>query len=120
MGLRLVASFLALVLFWSAVGTIEGLPRLAQPIPDQLAVLAPSGSTEDGHKGSVEDHHLDDVPGQLVSDPPLDPPGLPHARPTMRLGADGALRRPAATSVLHATPCLAGPLRPPCGAVHLA
>jgi hypothetical protein len=120
MGSRLVASLLVLVLSWSAVGTIEGLPRLAQHFPNQLAVLSLSGSTEDGHTGSVEDHHLDDLPGQPVSDTPLDSSGLPHAEPTLRLGNDGALRRPAAPSVLRAAPCLAGPLRPPCGAERLA
>ncbi len=120
MGYRLVATVLALVLFWSGVGTIEGLPGGPQPFSEQPSALASSSGTEEGQNGSVEDHHLDDMPVQPVSEPPLDSPGLPGVEPLLRLARDAAPRRPATASVLRAPPCLAGPLRPPCGTTRLA
>ena len=120
MGHRLLASLLAFVLFWSGVGTIEGLPSLTHPFAAQLAVIAPGSGAPEEHKGSVEDHHLDDMPGQPVSEPPLDSPALLQASPPLRLGLDAAPRRQSPAGVLRAPPCLAGPLRPPCGTASLA
>lgn len=120
MGHRLLASLLAFVLLWSGVGTIEGLPGLTHPLSEQLTVFASASGTQEGHKGSVEDHHLDDMPGQPVSEPPLDSPGLLRAQPPLRLAAVATPRRQGAAGVLRAPPCLAGPLRPPCGTASLA
>ncbi len=120
MGHRLLASLLAFVLFWSGVGTIEGLPRLAEPFPEQLAVLASASGTQDESKGSVEDHHLDDMPAQPVYEPPVDSPALLQVELSLRLGADPSPREQATAGVWKAPPCLAGPLRPPCANARLA
>ena len=120
MGHRLLASVLAFVLFWSGVGTIEGLPSLTGPLTEQQPAVASASGTQEGHKGSVEDHHLDDMPGQPVSDPPLDPPALSGAESVLLLAGDASPWRHATASVLRAPPCLAGPLRPPCDTARLA
>jgi hypothetical protein len=95
---RVIAFFLAFVLFWSGLSTIEAPSALTQPSSD----------------GSLEDHHLDDQPLQAQGDPAAETPGLLPAplRPTSQALATGQPH----TFVSAATrsPFLAGPLRPPC------
>lgn len=110
---RVIALFLSLVLLWSGLATVEAPHVLAQPAPEPgLAVVIDADEAALQH-GSVEHHHLDDLPSQAQGDPPGDPPALP----TMSW-ASGL--RPAAVVLRHAPapaealpPFLAGPLRPP-------
>jgi hypothetical protein len=120
MGHRLLASILAFMLLWSAVGTVEGMTGFMQTLPEHHTAFVSGGGTNDGQDGSVEDHHLDDLPGQPASDSPLDSPGLPDAGPALRLRSEVLASREAIAAVLLAPPYLAGPLRPPCGGADQA
>lgn len=112
---RVIASLLALVLLWSGVSTIE-VPRAFAPTsPEQQHATAPADGRSAGYlEGSVDDHHLDDIPSQAQSDSPPETPGLLSAPVTGRF-LDGLLAQPRTlASVASAPPFLAGPLRPPC------
>lgn len=109
---RVFALFLASVLFWSALGTIEGVSTWAQQSSVQQPALADAGALPSA--GSVMDHHLDDLPSQAQSDPPAETPDLLPAlsRPSDRFHA-GAQRH-CVRSAAAGSPFLVGPMRPPC------
>ncbi len=111
---RVIAFFLAFVLFWSGLSTIEGPGALAQPSPEQQHALAHSGAQHGLDDGSVEDHHLDDQPLQVQGDPAAETPGLLPAplRPTSQ--ALATAQPHTFVSAATRSPFLAGPLRPPC------
>ena len=111
---RVVAFFLAFVLFWSGLSTFEAPSALAQHSPEQQHALAHAGGPSDLDDGSVEDHHLDDLPSQAQSDPPAETPGLLPAllRPTSLFQATAQLHT--FVSAAAGAPFLAGPLCPPC------
>ena len=68
--------------------------------------------------GSVEDHHLDDLPSQVQNDPPAETPGL-LAAPVAPAAQASVMATPrAVVSTAAVSPCLAGPLRPPCSDTH--
>jgi hypothetical protein len=111
---RVIAFFLAVVLFWSGLSTIEAPSALAQHSHEQEHALAPAGGPSGLHDGSVEDHHLDDLPAQAQSDTSAEPPGLLPA-PMRQTAASLASALPRSlTSAVAGSPFLAGPLRPPC------
>jgi hypothetical protein len=66
--------------------------------------------------GSVEDHHLDDLPSQAQGEPTAETPGLLLARLEGRMPALAMGRGPAFTLSDIRAPFLDGPLRPPRGA----
>jgi len=111
---RVISIFLAFVLFWSGLSTFEAPSALAQASPEQQHALAQAGMQPSLDDGSVEDHHLDDLPSQAQSDPPAETPGLLPAlmRPTSLLQATAQLHT--FVSAAAGAPFLAGPLRPPC------
>jgi hypothetical protein len=117
---RVIAFFLALVLLWSGLGTIEAPDAWAQPASEpslaQLEAAQPAGT----HPGSVEDHHLDDLPMQAQNEPPAEGPGLVPAwlKPAANPGT--AARPPVFLTAGTGSPCLAGPLRPPCRSAFTA
>lgn len=107
---RVIAFFLAFVLFWSGLSTFEAPRALAQPSLEQQHAGAQPGLED----GSVEDHHLDDLPLQVQGDSAAETPGLLPAplRPSSQSLATG---QPHAFVMAAAgSPFLAGPLRPPC------
>jgi hypothetical protein len=111
---RVIAFFLALVLFWSGLGTIETPSTSAQPPCEQACVGVAAGMPVDTHGGSVEDHHLDDLPVQAQNEPPAETPDLlpALARPVAQ---SAAMTPPHGDLAATARPLfLAGPLRPPC------
>lgn len=112
---RVIALFLAFVLLWSGLSTIEAPRAFASPSPEQHAV-AHAGGLAPAHAGSVEHHPLDDLPSQPLSDPPTETPGLLPAllNPCAQARALGRPRSIVSNDVR--SPCLAGPLRPPCRA----
>jgi hypothetical protein len=114
MPFRPIAFFLVFVLFWSGLSTFEAPSALAQPSPEQQHALALGGGPADLDDGSVEDHHLDDLPSQAQSDPPAETPGMLPAplRPTSQIRATA--QRHCFVSAAAGSPFLAGPLRPPC------
>jgi len=117
MPLRVIAFFLAFVLLWSGVSTIEAPRPLAPTSPEQQHAIAHADGQGAAHEGSVDDHHLDDLPAQAQNDSPPETPGLLPLSLTPRFHG-GPLAQPRAlASVVLAPPFLAGPLRPPCGAV---
>jgi hypothetical protein len=104
---RVIALVIACVLLWSGFGAIEPLQPDAAPAV-QLAA------------GSVVDHHLDDQPSQLQSEPGSQNPGLLPAPASLRpVALSMAAPHPFLLGVLR-TPYLAGLLRPPCGACTAA
>lgn len=116
MPLRVIALFLAFVLLWSGVSTIEAPRPFAPTSPEQQHAIAPADSQGAAHDGSVDDHHLDDLPAQAQNDSPPETLGLLPLSLTPRFHG-GPLAQPRAlASVVLAPPFLAGPLRPPCGA----
>jgi hypothetical protein len=116
---RVIAFFLALVLLWSGIGAIE-TPRTQLPFShEQQHAIAHSSSLGHGsgtahEEGSVDHHHLDDLPTQALSDPPVEPPGLPSEPmvPSFHTGPVDAPRSRPATAM--PPPFLTGLLRPPC------
>jgi hypothetical protein len=111
---RVIAFFLALVLLWSGLGTIEAPDAWAQPGSEpslaQLEAERPAGT----HPGSVEDHHLDDLPMQAQNDPPPETPGLMPAWRAPEAVPGRAAPPQVCLTAGTGSPCLAGPLRPPC------
>ena len=109
---RVIALLLAVVLFWSGLGTLEAPSALAQPSTDQIAHPGGPAGLNDG---SVEDHHLDDLPSQAHSDPSAETPGL-LAAPLASMAPALVMATPRTfVSAVAGPPYLAGPLRPPCG-----
>jgi hypothetical protein len=113
---RLTALFLACVLLWSGLSTIELPSVLAHPSQGQSLAIFQAGGQAAGHHGSVEHHHLDDLPLQAQSDTPTEPPGMLPATATPRVPSL-VMAQPRAYALAEALPpFLAGPLRPPCSA----
>lgn len=113
---RVISFFLAFVLLWSGVSTVEAPRSFAQTAPEQQHSIAHAGGQGAAQEGSVDDHHLDDLPAQAQSESPLEIPGLLPVPLTPRFHG-GPLARPRSlAAVVLAPPFLAGPLRPPCGA----
>jgi hypothetical protein len=111
---RVLAFLLAVVLLWSGLNTVEAPHVFASPAPEQVLVIAAGGSPSAPAEGSVEHHHLDDLPSQVQTELPPETPGLLPASP-----APGAPRLVMAlphpfASAEAVSPFLAGPLRPPC------
>jgi hypothetical protein len=92
---RVIAFLLAVVLLWSGLSTLE----------------APSASAPEG---SVEQHHLDDLPLQAQNDPSTEGPGLLPAPLTATAPLLVVAQRHVFVSTAAGPPYLAGPLRPPC------
>lgn len=111
---RVIAFFLAAVLLWSGLGTVE-LPRtFALPSSAPLHAAGDADRQMRSDAGSVEHHHLDDVPLQAQTDPVTDTPGLlaeagPPAAPPRAM-----VHPRMAASAAAWPPFLAGPMRPPC------
>ena len=111
---RVIALLLAAILFWSGLSTFEAPGALAQPSPDQQYAIAHAGGPAAANDGSVEDHHLDDLPSQAQSDPSTETPGL-LAAPLAAIVPSLVMTTPHAfVSAVAGPPFLAGPLRPPC------
>jgi hypothetical protein len=117
---RVLAFLLAVVVLWSGLNSIEA-PRIfasPSPSPEQVVAISHAGGQTAAAEGSVEHHHLDDLPSQVLSDPPPETPGLLPASlapsaPRMVM----ALPHPFASAEVG-SPFLAGPLRPPCSAAR--
>jgi hypothetical protein len=111
---RVIAFVLALVLLWSAVTTIEPPRAMGHAALEQSYATAEGGTPSTRHEGSIDDHHLDDLPGQPQSDPPPEPLGL-LAHSMVALFDGGQMSRPTGIASLGlALPFLDGLLRPPC------
>lgn len=112
---RVIAFILAAVLLWSGLSTAEA-PLFASSSPEQrLAIVAADGQAA-AHQGSVEHHHLDDLPSQVQSDPPPETPGLLPTPLAPNARWMGTAQPHAFASAETGPPFLAGPLRPPCSA----
>jgi len=111
-----IALVLSFVLLWSGLSTIEAPRVLAQPSPEQGHAFVHAGGQAAGHEGSVEHHHLDDLPSLAQSDPAAESPGL-LPTPLTPSATSVVMAQPRAFASAEAElPFLAGPLRPPCGA----
>jgi len=116
MPFRVVACLLAVVFLWSGLNTIEAPRSLASPASEQELATVHAGGQAAAHEGSVEHHHLDDLPSQAQSDPPPETPGLLPA-PLVPSALRMVMAQPHPFASAEAgPPFLAGPLRPPCSA----
>jgi hypothetical protein len=111
-----IALFLALVLLWSGIATQEPPQASGSPLTASSAErpAGPSGP------GSVQDHHLDDLPSQVQGEAAAD---LPEQLVMAARSQGAAQPMPAAAgpmALAHGTPCLDGLLRPPCRPVSPA
>ena len=113
---RLIAFFLVFALLWSGFSTFEA-PNVFTPASlERQHDTADGGTTAGSYQGSVEDHHLDDLPSQAQSEPPTDAPELP---PPLRKPSVHSLAMALPHTYLAAaarSPLLAEPLRPPTSA----
>jgi hypothetical protein len=114
MPLRVIALVLSVVLLWSGLSTIEAPLVFAQPSPEQQHALVHAGGQVAAHEGSVEHHHLDDLPSQAQSDPVSETAGLLPAHLTPSAPSVVMAQPRAFASAEAGPPFLAGPLRPPC------
>lgn len=113
MSTRLVAILLALLLSWSGFATQEPPHRTAPPDIDTSIGSWSGNDAPRGVGGSVDEHHLDDLPAQAqaenaadLPDPlELDDPVALSARPSPPVACAPLARPP---------PDLAVPQRPPC------
>lgn len=113
---RVPAFLLAVVLLWSGLNTIEAPRAFASPSPEQKLAIIVAGGQAATQEGSVEHHHLDDLPSQAQSDPPPETPGL-LSTPLAPSAEWMVMAQPHAfVSAGTGPPFLAGPLRPPCSA----
>ena len=110
---RVVAFFLAFVLFWSGLSTIEAPRALVQPSHEQQHTLTQAGGPLTLNDGSVEDHHLDDQPSQALSDPSVETFGLLPAPPRCSAPTLAMIEPHAFVLAVAGPPFLDGPLRPP-------
>lgn len=116
---RVIALFVSFVLLWSGLNTIEAPRVLAQPSPEQQQPIAQAAGLVSALEGSVEHHHLDDLPSQALSDPPTETPGMLPAPLTPSVHSMVMAQPRTFVSAEAVPPFLAGPLRPPCGAARL-
>lgn len=106
---RLLAAFVALAVLVLALGSTERVLLPGSALMQGIQKL----HTQD--QGSIEDHHLDDLPSQQVADAqkgdsmPFAGTGLAPAR------AATAAWRPRAHAAGVCSPFIEGLLRPPCG-----
>jgi hypothetical protein len=114
---RVLALLFALVLFWSGFTTQEQAVLFASANSGQVDSV-PGDFPQPVHDGSIDDHHLDDQPGQTLAEGAMDPLPLLMARPAAGIPTLTMSRpRPYAMAAWLA-PYLDGPQRPPC-ATHL-
>ncbi len=111
---RVIAFLLAVVLLWSGLSTLEAPSASAQPLPDQPYAMAHAGGLAAAPEGSVEQHHLDDLPSQAQNDPSTEGPGLLPAPLTATAPLLVVTQPHVFVSTAAGPPYLAGPLRPPC------
>lgn len=110
---RVIAFFLALVLFWSGLSTIEAPSALLQPAHEQQHVLSQAGGPPALNDGSVEDHYLDDQPSHALNDPTVETFGLLPAPLRPRAQSLATVVPHAFVLAAAGSPFLAGLLRPP-------
>jgi hypothetical protein len=110
MFIRVTASLLALVLFWSGLSAQEQAVSHGSPGMAWADVQMPAPSPYAGTDGSVDDHHLDDQPVQAQVDlPGLLQGGCVLPAPSLAMAAPA----PLSMRTLR-PPYLDGPQRPPC------
>lgn len=76
MSSRAIAFFLALVLSWSGLATQERATAFAPIAAEEVVVVPADHGPERLQDGSVEHHHLDDVPSQVQLQSLADLPAL--------------------------------------------
>ncbi len=115
MASRVTALLLALVLFWSGfTTTYEQSGWIALANAEQIEVRSSGAPAHGFHDGTVNDHHLDDLPAQAHAESVTDLPGLflaPGETPATGL----AMAKPRSYAApARSAPYLDRPQRPPC------
>lgn len=109
---RAFTVFLAAVLLWSSLAAQER--TLPEPGADAMAWLDASSGQDSRSDGSVDDHHIDDLPAQSALEHASDLPAwFPATRVLMPFAAGGAARLlPVAPGAMRNVADV--PQRPPC------
>ena len=116
---RVFALFLALVLFWSGFTTQEQAISFASSNLGQVNSV-PGELPQPVHDGSIDDHHLDDQPGQTLAEGAMDPLPLLTTGPAAAVPALTMSRPSPYAMAAWLAPYLDGPQRPPCAAPLVA
>lgn len=103
---RVVAALLALLLCWSGFATQEQLAGSGGP---ELAITHGGGA----HAGSVDEHHLDDQPGQASAEAALDVPEWSPAPSKITVTGRSGSKVPPGIASAPATFTADAPMRPP-------
>jgi hypothetical protein len=114
---RVVALFLALVLFWSGFTTQEQAVLFASANIKQ-GYSVPGDLPQPVDDGSIDDHHLDDQPGQMLAEGAMELLPLLMTQPAAGVPTLTMPRPRPYAMAAWLEPYLAGPQRPPC-ATHL-
>jgi len=120
MAFRIIARFLAFFVFWSGLGAIEPVHALGLSSTEPHFAMTHSVGASAANEGSVEHHHLDDLPTQVQYEPLTETSGLLPGMPKAREPWLSMMLPLASVAVPEESPYLAGPLRPPCGVARAA
>jgi len=115
-----IARLLIVFLLWSGFGAIETSRAFGLSTSEPRICLSHSVGQSAAVEGSVEHHHLDDLPTQAFNDTPTETLGLLPGAPMPNEPWLGIVQPLDCESTLQKSPCLAGPLRPPCTTIHRA
>jgi hypothetical protein len=110
MPLRVFLVFLAILLAWSGIGTRERV-LFAQTPAGMVDVFDVGGA--DDHRGTVEDHDIDDQP-QVQPESTRDLPVLLGLSLPVRLRSSPSAWPHGRPAPMRSSPCIEGLLRPPC------
>jgi hypothetical protein len=116
---RVIALLLALVLLWSGLTTQEQAISFASSSIEQ-GYSVPSDLPQPVHDGSIDDHHLDDQPGQTLAEGTMELPPLLMTRPAAGVPKLAMSRPRPYAMAAWIEPYLAGPQRPPCATYLVA
>ncbi len=111
---RVIALLLVLVLLWTGFSTHEQATSLAAESAEEAWAGAPQAA------GSVEDHHLDDLPAQAHVEHLADVPTLGAQRATLIEPGLATTRLRTYAEAVAPPPYLGGPQRPPCATAVIA
>ncbi len=112
-----IAFLLALLLFWASIATQEPYSPSARTGSDTAADAWVDGPPGNHAEGSVNDHHLDDLPSQAHAEPSHELVAMLPAAGHPRFFLGVALRPTRYAPVALSPPDLDGPRKPPRTAV---
>lgn len=111
---RVLALLLTVALLWSGHSGAQAQHVHAQALPGHQVTQVDGSAPTAWPESPVEHHAFDAQPAPALVDAPVETPGLLMAPVTTSAQALGSTRPCTWARQPAASPCLAGPLRPPC------